>query len=255
MRIYTLILILLFIINIFGNAQYKFEYLTTDNDLSTNRVNCFYRDSKGYLWIGTESGLNKYDGYQIKVYQNIEKQPRTISNSNIECIYEDLEKNLWCGTYDGLNLYNPATESFKIFRNDSADNFSINNNHINGIIEDNKGTLWVLAGGNCLNKWVPKSQNFIRFQFQNYQGNVYIPSIKMIAIDSKGYFWIVTINRGITRFDPETGKTKIYDDPSVDFGSNFVKCVCIDKNDIIWIGSIGGGFYSFDAETGKFDQY
>jgi signal transduction histidine kinase/ligand-binding sensor domain-containing protein len=240
------------------NAQYtsmKFDYLTTDDGLSTNRVSYFYRDSKGYLWIGTEIGLNKYDGYQIKTYQNIENQPVTLSNNSIAYIFEDRGKNLWCGTYDGLNLYNPATESFTVFRNDSTNEYSLNGNQINGIIEDKKGNLWILTGGNCLNKWIPKSQNFIRYHFQNNPGNVYIPPIKMIAIDSKGFFWIVSLTRGICRFDPETGKIKMYDDPSIDFGNNFAKCLCIDKKDKIWIGSIGGDFYSFDSVTGKFDHY
>jgi PAS domain S-box-containing protein len=257
MRKLLLFAILMFFFNIFyaQPKKMKFNYLTSDNGLSSNRVSSFYRDSKGYLWIGTDVGLDKYDGYQIKTYQNIEKQPGTINNNTIECIYEDRKKNLWCGTIDGLNLYNPATESFKVFSRDSADKYSINGNHINGIIEDKKGNLWILTGGNCLNKWIPKNKNFIRYQLQPIQENFYISPIKMIAIDSKGYFWIVTLNRGICKFDPETGENIVYDDPSIDFGNNFVKNICIDKQDKIWIGSIGGGFYSFDPVTSKFKNF
>ena len=98
--LYTVLIFFAFCINA-QVPQTKFNYLTTDEGLSTNRITCFYRDSKEWLWIGTEAGLNKYDGYQIKAYQNIEKQPGTLSNNSIECIYEDQGKNIWCGTFDG----------------------------------------------------------------------------------------------------------------------------------------------------------
>ena len=65
------------------NAKIKFEHLTTKDGLSTNRVGTILRDSRDYLWIGSEAGLDKYDGYKIKTYRHNDKQSGTISNNDI----------------------------------------------------------------------------------------------------------------------------------------------------------------------------
>ena len=95
-------------LSVYAQQRYnRFDHLTTDNGLSSNRIWCLLRDSKDFLWMSTDVGLDKYNGSEIKRYRNDEKQPGTISNDNILCIYEDKRKNLWFGTINGLNLYDP----------------------------------------------------------------------------------------------------------------------------------------------------
>jgi ligand-binding sensor domain-containing protein len=164
----------------------RFGHLTVEDGLSSNRTRCIYRDSKDYLWIGTEEGLDKYNSYEIKKYHFNENHPGSISNNNILCIYEDQGKNIWFGTVNGLNLFDPVKDNFKVFKNDPGDKTSINSNYISGITEDKDGNLWIVTGENCLNKWISKTQNFIRYQFESEK--VYLNSrpSRMIAIDSKG---------------------------------------------------------------------
>src|SRR5665648_1214482 len=94
------------------NNQFKFDHLTVDNGLSSNRIWCILRDQKDFLWISTDVGLDKYDSYEVKKYRFNEKLSGTISSDNIVCMYEDRGKNLWFGTTDGLNLYDPAKDNF-----------------------------------------------------------------------------------------------------------------------------------------------
>src|SRR4030066_437162 len=97
-----------------AQQQYlKFNHLTINEGLSSNRIWCIYRDSRDFLWISTDVGLDKYDSYQVIKYRNDTSQPGTISSYGIRCIYEDHEKNLWFGTLNGLNLYDPAKNNFK----------------------------------------------------------------------------------------------------------------------------------------------
>lgn len=164
----------------------RFGHLTVDDGLSSNRIRYIYRDSKDYLWIGTEEGLDKYNSYEIKKYHFEENQPGSISSNNILCIYEDRKKNLWFGTVNGLNLFDPVKDNFKVFKNNPDDNNSINSNYVSGINEDKDGNLWIATGENCLNKWVSKNQNFIRYQFDIDKVFINPRPSKMIAFDSKG---------------------------------------------------------------------
>jgi signal transduction histidine kinase/ligand-binding sensor domain-containing protein len=241
---------LLFIINgafyISGQERdINFSYLTTNDGLSTNRVRTVYRDSKGYLWIGTEAGLDKYDSYQIKTYRYNENQPGSISNNDIWCILEDSKKNIWIATSNGLNLYNAEKDSFTIFKSNPEDSSSIDNNRVNGIMEDSRGNIWVTTYGNCLNRWIPSKKAFVRYRIPSNFG------YNKIQEDSKGNIWIVSRNPGIKKFNPKTGKLTFYNYTEIP-AENSIKNLYIDKNDKIWIASRGNGFFNFDPNSGKF---
>jgi len=233
----------------------RFDHFTTADGLSSNRIWCIYRDSKDYLWISTDVGLDKFDSYDVKKYRHDEKQPGSISSDNVLCIYEDQLKQLWFGTNNGLNLYSPATDKFTVFKTDTENENSLNGNLINSIIEDRDKNMWVLTDISCLNKWDPGKRTFLRFPFENKKSGLFSRRSKMIGADSKGLIWIVSFGSGIYCFDPKTTKFKKYDDPSVDFGADCFKSLYIDAEDKIWITTDGSGFFSYDPLSGKFEQY
>src|SRR5450759_1037919 len=205
----------------------RFDHLTVNNGLSSNRIRCIYKDYKDYLWMGTDVGLDKYDSYQLKKYRHTDNMPGSISSDILTCIYEDRAKNLWFGTYDGLNLYSPSGDNFKVFRKNSGNNNSLNSNCITGFVEDKKGNLWVVSDGSCLNRWDPENQSFIRYTFDTQRHDLSVRPSRMAAVDSKGYIWVGSLRPGITRFDPETGLFIKFDDPSVEFGSYSYKSLYI----------------------------
>ena len=244
------------IVHLHAQPQYsRFSHLTVDDGLSSNLVRCIYRDSKDYLWIGTADALDKYDSYEIKKYRSDKNQPGSISSNDILCIYEDRKKNLWFGTVNGLNLYDPVKDNFIVFKNNPGDKSSINSNYISGITEDKNGNLWILTGENCLNKWIPETKNFIRYQFETIHNDIDVRPARMIANDSKGYIWVISFRRGIYRFEPGSGKFTKYNDPTIDFGNDCFKSLYIDNQDKIWITTDGNGFFSYDPVTQKFEQF
>lgn len=239
-----------------AQKQYsRFDHLTTSDGLSSNRIWCILRDSKDYLWIGTDVGLDRYDSYEFKKYRFNELQPGTISSDNILCIYEDKDNEMWYGTSNGLNLFDRAKDNFIVFKSDPDDINSLNGNIVNSILEDKAGTLWIVTDGNCLNKWVPETRNFVRYPFDINHDGLYSRTSRMIAYDSKGNIWVVSLGRGIFLFDPASGKFNKFDDPDIDFGNTCFKSLYIDSQDKIWITSDGSGFFSFDPETNKFKHF
>src|SRR4030042_3781428 len=97
----------------FSYTDAYFDHLTTTDGLSQDKIICLLRDQTGFLWIGTETGLNKYDGKNIKIYKHDPDNPNSISNSFAQALLEDANGVLWIATYGGgLNKFDRITETF-----------------------------------------------------------------------------------------------------------------------------------------------
>jgi signal transduction histidine kinase/ligand-binding sensor domain-containing protein/DNA-binding response OmpR family regulator len=142
-----------------------FEDINIEHGLPENSVTCILQDYLGYLWLGTQNGLVRYDGYTMKVFKPQKDIPGSISSGVIVKIYEDNNKNLWIGTYNGLNKFNRAEESFKIYRHDQDNPESINSDLIIFIYEDLTGRFWV-GTDKGLNLFDQVSDKFSRYYFQ-----------------------------------------------------------------------------------------
>jgi len=124
---------------IFGQIDdIKFKHLTSDNGLSQNYVKCIFRDSYGYLWVGTgNSGINRYDGKSFKVYKYNQKDTNGLSHSTINQIFEDKNRKLWVATLKGFSYYNRDLDKFESIPELSGIN-------INGFYFYNEKTLFFL---------------------------------------------------------------------------------------------------------------
>ena len=120
-----------------------FEYLTRENGLPENSVKCILQDHLGYLWLGTQNGLVRYDGYVMKVYQAKENTFGFLSNNVITTIYEDKGNTLWVGTVHGLNKFDRASGTFTSYIYNPKDRNSINGSNVRCICEDRYGRLWI----------------------------------------------------------------------------------------------------------------
>lgn len=121
-----------------------FEQITTENGLSQNDINCIFQDSKGFMWFGTNDGLNKYDGYEFTIYKPKGNKKNQISSNLIFSVAEDSQQRLWVGTTGkGLDLFDPKTESFINFRHDPNDPKSLRNDYITRVLVDRHDRLWI----------------------------------------------------------------------------------------------------------------
>ncbi len=231
-------------------SQMTFEYLTSDDGLSSNRIQTICRDHDNYLWIGTENGLNKYNGYQVVVYRHNANQSGSISNNSIHCLFEDSKDNLWIGTYDGLNLYNPETDNFVVLKNKPTDTGTISNNNVTVINEDDNGDIWVGTEFEGLNKWIPETKSFIRYNIPDSSADQGNNRISDIAKDPTGNFWIVTHGIGVYNFNPITNQLKHLSFLPSEY-NNTIKKICIDSQGVIWIGAFGYGLFKYNPATNQ----
>ncbi len=123
----------------------SFEHFGTEKGLSHEMVNCMIQDRRGFLWVGTANGLNRFDGYNFKVYKNRQGDISSLSNNTVQSIFEDRDGIIWVGTSGGLNRFDPKTENFRQFFHHPADPKSISFNQISSIFGDKSGDLWLGA--------------------------------------------------------------------------------------------------------------
>jgi len=150
-----------------------FEHLTIADGLPENSVRCMLQDHLGYMWFGTQNGLVRYDGYNMKVYQTDPNDSLSISDRQIYSIYEDKSKTLWVGTSGGLNKFDRINETFKKYTNNPDDSTSINSNKIVNIYEDNSGNIWV-STYKGLSLFDRQTENFRHIP---YKGLEYSPAL------------------------------------------------------------------------------
>ena len=121
----------------------RFEHITIEDGLSQNTGLAIFQDSKGYLWVGTQDGLNRYDGYTFRIYKHDPDDPNSISHNSILALEEDQDGYLWIGTRGGgLNRFDPASGTFTQYRHESGEWSSLSNDTVTSIKREFKrGTL------------------------------------------------------------------------------------------------------------------
>ena len=118
----------------------KFDRLSIDHGLSQSAVNCIIQDCKGFMWFGTQDGLNRFDGKKFTVYKNDKSDDSTLSNNFVYALFEDKDDNLWVGTINGLNRYDRRRDRFERFMSDNEQG-SFPVDHIRCIRQDIAGTI------------------------------------------------------------------------------------------------------------------
>ncbi len=247
----------------------RFEHLSIEDGLSQNAGLAIFQDSRGYLWIGTQDGLNRYDGYSFKVYKHDPEDPASLSYNSILKIIEDENGILWIGTWGGgLNRFDPVTETFTRYQHNPDDPDSISHDTVTALKYDSHGDLWVgtLSG---LDRFNPATSTFKHFKNDpNDPDSLSSNAISVILEDSSRQLWIGTGGYGIegsglNRFDPSSGKAVRYlhtkDDPD-SLSSNNIADIYEANDGTFWISTggfslPGNGLNHFDPNTGKARAY
>ena len=280
------------------NGRYpfpRFEHINLNEGLSQSVVLDILQDHFGFLWLATQDGLNRYDGYQFKIFKADPDNPYSLSDSFILSLLEDSEEYLWIGTSGGgLNRYDPRTERFSHYLHDPDDPHSLSHNTVTDIIQDQQGRIWVATNGG-LNLLDPASGRFshylhdpdnpdslvhnqVQALMEAADGTLWVgtaqgidaltadgrfrhyaaPFTYDLVQDRQGIIWAGTIGGGLGRIDPTAGEIQFYTHDPADpdsIGHNDAHAVYEDQAGRLWVGTAGGGLYIFDRENGRFITY
>lgn len=245
-----------------GSSAVRFKHISLDEGLSQNSVYSIFQDSKGFMWFGTQDGLNKYDGYTFTVYKRDPDDLNSLSSNQITAICEDQTGLLWIGTDDGLNRFNPKTETFYRYPVDADDPGCLNNGTITALYPDRGGTLWIGVWEGGLSRLIRDStgkDTFIHYRtIPGDPDSLSSDEVTSILVDRHGVPWIGTRNNGLNRLDKETGRfTHFLRRPSEprSLSGNRVNKIYEDRLGTLWIGTAGAGLNLMDRQTGTFDHF
>lgn len=162
-------ILLLFALTAQAQPIRYFTHFTENEGLSANRVQCILRDQQGYLWVGTNNGLNRYDGYSFRHYLPDARQARrTVSNENIHDIKQDANGFIWLATSDGLNCYNPHTQTFRVWKTTEQNDKSLPNALIWSISIDENNQVWLACDNRDLCRFDPKTERFTTYPWKSF---------------------------------------------------------------------------------------
>lgn len=217
--------------------------------LLSNNIAVIHQDSFGYLWVGTPSGLHRYNGIEFKIYTS-SKDTSSLNSNMVESIYEDRNDNLWIGTEGGISRYNRETDNFTRFELENNVPKSISGeNRTNTILEDESGTLWISGSGEELYSFDTENQVFTP------HGNFSDQQITSITMAENNILWIATLDQGLIKFNTKTGNidasyTHDPADPN-SIASNDINIITMDHDGSLWVGTVGEGLDRMTKDTGK----
>jgi PAS domain S-box-containing protein len=248
----------------------RFERYTLEDGLSQNTVFALLQDRQGFLWIGTQDGLDRYDGYEFTVFKNDPQNANSLSLSSVIALYEDRQGMLWIGTWGGgLNRYDPHSGQFTRYQNNPDNPASLGNDIVTAIREDRQNRLWVGTCGGGLNLLDRQTGKFTRYQNDPHDPeSLSSDNISTIFEDSTGGLWIGTgcysnAGAGLNRLDPNSGKFVRYrNDPKdlASLSSDNIAAIVQDASGALWIGTggytlKGAGINRLDPQTGQARRY
>ncbi len=246
----------------------RFGHLSVESGLSQSSVLCMLQDSEGFMWFGTEDGLNKYDGYDFTVYKPDPEDPDSLSNNYVSALHEDRAGILWVGINGGgLNKFNRETGTFVHFRNDPGDPHSLSNDDIYAINEDRAGNLWIGTWFGGLNRLIPGGKEggttFVSYlNVPGDPGSLSHNAVTCIYEDRAGVLWLGTWGGGLNKMVPGKSKnarprfTRYAVDGDVPGAKalNNILAINEDRTGRMWLGT-ENGLLKFDRETGTFTVY
>lgn len=240
--------------SLYGN--YALNTYTIADGLPSKNTTASFKDKRGFIWIGTENGLCRFDGYNFKTFYHKTGDSTSLSSNFINAIVEDRKGQLWIATMDGLNVMDPLTETFRCFHHNDGNPSSISNSKIWSVLCDQKGVIWV-GTDDGFNQYKASSASFIRYSSNSKLPNAMVgKSVNAIIEDKQGQLWLGNWSGGLNRFDKKTGHFKNFQQRKVPGlkNPNDIWSLAYDEDGIIWIGTYWNGLFSFNPRTTTFSS-
>jgi len=232
-----------------------FDKFDSEQGLSQNSVTAIVQDTLGYIWLGTENGLNKFNGYQIATYFHNIDSDFSILPGSIKDIVVDKYNQLWIANRGGLNCFNQELDEFYAYLADNNDSLSIPCNTVNCLLIDSEGFLWVgtSRGLSRTESQISKTNSKTHLTFKSLSAKLSDKQILFLYEDFEKNIWVGTEN-GLNKINRKTGSVMQFfplGNNENKNGGNGVLAIVQDSKFRFWIGTRNGLFW-FNEEIGMF---
>ena len=227
--------------------SFNFKNITIEDGLSQSTVETIYQDSKGYIWIGTNDGLDRYNGYEFKHYKHDKYDKNSIANNYIVDIIEDKNGYIWVSTIGGLSRINPDKDEIKNYYS-KEDSGNLSNSNLWQILctKDNRLIASTIDGLNVYDK---NKDKFTRILYK--EGELPSQYIYSLEEDLYGHIWVGTDN-GLVELDKDLNIVKSYHDT---IGDSDVYNVYDDSKGNIWVCTLDNGLFKINLDDKRVENY
>ena len=237
---------------LFGQQQiHRFEQLSSADGLMNAAVSSITQDESGYLWFGTQAGLHRYDGYDMRLFTSVPFEPNSLSNQLVQSMYRGSDQVLWIGTYGGLNLFDLKSYTVQRYPHIPDDPSSISDNVVTAVASDSQGVIWA-ATLNGLNRLDNQEQGlFTRFR-HNEDDPASLPddTVRALHRDHQGRLWVGSLG-GLSLIEPDHDGSVTFSTYTMDDGltSNYIMTIIDGPGNDLLLGTWDGGIMTFSPET------
>ena len=227
--------------------SFNFKNITIEDGLSQSTVETIYQDSKGYIWIGTNDGLDRYNGYEFKHYKHDKYDKNSIANNYIVDIIEDKNGYIWVSTIGGLSRINPDKDEIKNYYS-KEDRGNLSNSNLWQLLctKDNRLIASTIDGLNVYDK---NKDKFTRILYK--EGELPSQYIYSLEEDINGHIWVGTDN-GLVELDKDLNIVKSYQDA---IGDSDVYNVYDDSKGNIWVCTLDNGLFKINLDDNSVENY
>lgn len=216
--------------------------------MSQNTVNAILQDRKGFMWLGTKDGLNRYDGLSFRKFKHDAANPRSIGNSFITSLYEDFNGNIWVGTDAGVYIYYPEKEAFEEFDCQSLEKTRIERS-VSMIAGDKQGRVWIAVEAQGMFCYDAR-QKLLR----NYPLSEISSNIKCFTFDSGGTLWLGFYGDGLYYSKDNLATVHPYGSPEDgkrEFEGGVITKIVQGNYNCLYIGSVKEGVSELNLTSGQ----
>jgi ligand-binding sensor domain-containing protein/signal transduction histidine kinase len=232
-----------------------FDRVSSRKNLTHNSIRTIYQDKTGFLWIGSKTGLDLYNGSFFVSYKN-DNSSKSLSDNIVTAILEDAQGDFWIGTYAGLNKFIKAENRFLRYLNKPDDPSTICGSTIVDILQDKEGFLWI-ATTKGLSRYDKQKNRFSNFRHED--GNpktIQSDSLNALFLDPRGYLWAGYSDQGLDRIQPFPGPEGA-DSPGLSIAhfnlaaappagnAKIINKITQTRDGRFWLGTEGAGILLF----------
>jgi len=237
--------------------NYAIKVYTTNEGLPSNGTTSAITDKKGFLWVGTQNGLCRFDGYTFKTFVNVPGDTTSLTNNYVNALIQDKNGRIWVGTLDGLNVLDPLTEKFTRFSHHDERPRSLSNNKVWSLLADRDNNIWV-GTDDGFDKFVEKSKDFDIFEPNASNPNAMKgKSVNSIIEDGANMLWLGNWSSGLNLFDKRNKRFVNF--PQQQYPNqrnpNDVWTLCMDADHNIFVGTYWNGLFKFNTQKHTYTAF
>ncbi len=234
-----------------------FDRLSTEDGLSQSAVTTIAQDQQGFIWIGTQEGINRYDGYKFESFYHLNEDPTSVSHNSIRDILPDSSGRIWIATDHGVDRFNELTGTFEAMRSkEGLLGEGVDRVRVNVLHEDSLKNLWIGTDEGLVKYSAVGDFTYFRHD-PNVPSSLGKGRVRAIYEDSKKNLWVGTEYHGLNRFDANTGTFERYLHDSIDpltISGSYIRAIVEDGYGHIWVATFDEGVSILDPITGLFSR-